>query len=180
MESSLKTESPSQRLTPLPAPFGKGAFWAHGFQSLAKIKRLCPCKETKAQTSAVPLFLPGRKGPAAQKLPGNGGVRRGLLLFSPQLQGDFPCSLPSASHQTAALFASRGRVLVLFRAFFICIPYSIRFLRDCQEEKWTNSVIPSPDTGPTRRPGSPSAPGSAGRREPGGRPRGSPAGTARI
>ena len=26
-ESSLKTESPSQRLTPLPAPFSKGAFW---------------------------------------------------------------------------------------------------------------------------------------------------------
>ena len=121
MESSLKTESPSQRLTTLPAPFGKGAFWAHGFQSLAKIKRLCPRKETKAQTSAVPLFLPGQHTLATQDKPGNGGVRRGLLWFSPQLQGDLRRSLPSASHQTAALCTSWGRVLVLFLAFQMCI-----------------------------------------------------------
>lgn len=50
-------------------------------------------------------------------LPNNGGVRRGLLEFSPQLQGDLRRSLPSAFHQTAALFASWERILVLFRAF---------------------------------------------------------------
>ena len=62
MENSLKMESPSQRLTPLPAPFGKGAFWCFS-ESSRKIKRPCLHKETKAQTSAVPLFLPGKSRP---------------------------------------------------------------------------------------------------------------------
>lgn len=119
------------------------------------MKRLCLCKETKAQTSAVPLFLPGRKVPATQKLPGNGGVRRGLLSFSPQLQGDFPCPLPSALHQTAALFASRGRVLVLFRAFCICVPYSIRFLRGCQ-----GAFLPITDQFSAKHPGTSPARGT--------------------
>ena len=44
--------------------------------------RPCLCKETKAQTSAVPLFLPGDNAPGHSRLPGNGGFRRGLLLAS--------------------------------------------------------------------------------------------------
>ena len=53
-------------------------------QSFRKIKNaFVSNKETKAQTSAVPLFLPECDIPTTQKLPGNGGVRRGLLLVQP-------------------------------------------------------------------------------------------------
>lgn len=87
---------------------------------LVKTKRLCLNKETKAQPSAVPLFLPGRRHSGRSRLPGNGGVRRGLLGFSPLLQGDAARLLPSALHHTAALCASWRRGPVLFCA---CLPY---------------------------------------------------------
>ena len=54
-------------------------------QSFRKIKNaFVSNKETKAfKSSAVPLFLPEYDIPTTQKLPGNGGVRRGLLLVQP-------------------------------------------------------------------------------------------------
>ena len=77
VESSLKTESPSQRLTPLPAPFGKGAFWCFSESSRKNKTPLPPQRDKGANLCGTTLLA--RKIPAAQKLPGNGGVRRGLL-----------------------------------------------------------------------------------------------------
>ena len=62
---------------------------------LRKQKSPCLNKETKATSSAVPLFLPGHVRPL--KLPGNGGVRRGLVPetgSAPQLRGDLRACSP--------------------------------------------------------------------------------------
>ena len=94
--------------------------WGSSSKPLLSAKNKTPLslKETKANKPLrVPLFLPeGHPIPATQMLPGNGRHPKGLLGFSPLLQGDLPRLLPSALHQTAALCASQRRVLVLFCA----------------------------------------------------------------
>ena len=98
---------------------------------LRKQKNPCLNKETKAISSAVPLFLPGKIRPL-KLCPVTGAPGGAYFWFSPLLQGDFPGSLPSASHQTAALCACWGQVLVLFCAFRLCAKYLICFFQECQ------------------------------------------------
>ena len=103
------------------------------YETLLSEKQKSPClhKETKAKTSAVPLFLPENVRPL-KLCPVTGAPGGAYLMFSPLLQGDFPGSLPSASHQTAALCACWGQVLVLFCAFCLCAKYLICFFWECQ------------------------------------------------
>ena len=76
---------------------GRGANEARKFgrggRHSAKQKRLCLIKETKAQTSAVPLFLPGRRRSGHSGMPGNGGGPEGPTAVSALCsKGIFPVS----------------------------------------------------------------------------------------
>lgn len=94
-------------------------------------KRLCLPKETKAQTSAVPLLLP--RTDRGHSLAGNGASRRDLLSVRSR-HSEVMCSplLPSALHQTAALWAGSG-VLFLITAFYSW--HFIRFSQRCQGKR---------------------------------------------
>ena len=80
-------------------------------------------------------LLAGQTRPATQVLPGNGGVRRGLLKFSPLLQGDVPRLLPSALHLNGgSLCVSEAGTFPFPRGFPYLPEYLICFLSRCQGE----------------------------------------------
>ncbi len=101
-----------------------------------KIKTpLSPQRDKGANLCGTTLFA-GAKRSGHSGLPGNGGVRKGLLSFSPLLQGDLP--RPSRPPRTKRRLSARlgGRYSSFSAHVSIYVPYLIRFFRGCQEEFW--------------------------------------------
>lgn len=106
-------------------------------------------RQSVPKHSAVPLSLPPPSREPAPHCPlsradGITPVTRPRLLassFSRRLQGDFRRSSLTASHQTAALFAGPGGVLVLFHAGIFDLPdHRIIFLPFVKAERGKKST----------------------------------------
>ena len=104
---------------------------------LAKIKRLCLNKETKAQPSAVPLFLPGRRRSGRSSPPGNGGGPEEPTVSSALCSKGMPpvSSRPPCTKRRLSARIGGGDLSFSTRFCTMCsISYPV-FLR-MSREKW--------------------------------------------
>ena len=103
-------------------------------EAFRKTKRLCLCKETKAQTSAVPLFLPGRRRSGRSSLPGNGGGPEGPTAVSALCsKGIFPASSRPPCTKRRLSVRLGGGYLAFSAHSCDILSYLIRFPAACQE-----------------------------------------------
>lgn len=101
----------------------------HQSHSSQKTKKPLSQQRDKGNILCGTTLLAGQTRPATQVLPGNGGVRRGLLKFSPLLQGDVPRLLPSALHLNGgSLCVSEAGTFPFPRGFPYLPEYLICFL----------------------------------------------------
>ena len=92
----------------------------HQSHSSQKTKKPLSQQRDKGNILCGTTLLAGQTRPATQVLPGNGGIRRGLLYSSALCSKVmFPGSSRPPCTQTAALCASQRRVLLLFHAVFL-------------------------------------------------------------
>ena len=102
---------------------------------LRKQKNPCLNKETKAISSAVPLFLPDKHVRPLKFCPVTGASGEAYFHFSPLLQGDVPRLLPSALHLNGgSLCVSEAGTFPFPRGFPYLPEYLICFLSLCQGE----------------------------------------------
>ena len=102
---------------------------------LRKQKNPCLNKETKAISSAVPLFLPDKHVRPLKFCPVTGASGEAYFYFSPLLQGDVPRLLPSALHLNGgSLCVSEAGTFPFPRGFPYLPEYLICFLSCCQGE----------------------------------------------
>ena len=107
----------------------------HQSHSSQKTKKPLSQQRDKGNILCGTTLLAGQTRPATQVLPGNGGVRRGLLKFSPLLQGDVPRLLPSALHPNGgSLCVSEAGTSPFPRGFPYLPEYLICFFSCCQGE----------------------------------------------
>ena len=107
----------------------------HASHSSQKTKKPLSQQRDKGNILCGTTLLAGQTRPATQVLPGNGGVRRGLLKFSPLLQGDVPRLLPSALHPNGgSLCVSEAGTSPFPRGFPYLPEYLICFFSCCQGE----------------------------------------------
>ncbi len=105
------------------------------------------------------------KRPATQAMPGNGGGRRGLLLFSPLLRGDIlrpfppPCTTRQLSEGSGTNTCPHPRILRYYRSILSAFSPSVKGERPDFRRKpgrssrflYTYPYIPRTETSPADR-----------------------------